>query len=104
VFCICKKLSIVDHDNGIVREAKLFLRKLGEESAGSFHNLVLAAVICIEDKFGSNDVIGAIKTQLLGQIGGRNFETTVCGLGLVVDLRNIDVVVRDVGIRSKQSD
>ena len=82
----------------------MFLRKLDEESAGSFHNLVFAAVVCIEDNFGSNDVIGAIKTQLLGQIGGRNFKTTVCGLGLVVDLRNVDVVVRDVGIRSKQSD
>ena len=82
----------------------MFLRKLDEEAAGFVHNIVLLAVVCIEDNFGSNDVIGAIKTQLLGQIGGRNFETTVFGLGLVVDLRNVDVVVRDVGIRSKQSD
>ena len=104
VFIIFKKLSLVDHNNGIVGEAKVFLRKLDEELSGSCHKLVLAAVVCIEDNFGSNDVIGAVKTQLLSQIGGRNFETTVCGLGLVVDLRNIDVVVRDVGIRSKQSD
>ncbi len=82
----------------------MFLREFDEESAGSFHNLVLAAVVCIKDNFGSNDVIGAVKTQLLSQIGGRNFETTVCGLRLVVDLRNVNVVVRDVGIRSKQSD
>ena len=99
-----KKLSLVEHNNGIVGEAKVFLRKLGEKSAGSFHKLVFAAVVCIENNFGSNDVIGAVKTQLLSQIGGLNFETTVCGLRLVVDLRNVDVVVRDVGIRSKQSD
>ena len=82
----------------------MFLRKFDEESAGSFHNLVLAAVVCIENNFGSNDVICTVKTQLLSQIGGLNFEATVCGLHLVVDLRNVDVVVRYVGIRSKQSD
>ena len=82
----------------------MFLNKLDKESAGSFHFLVLAAVVCIEDNFGSNDVIGAVKTQLLGQIRGCDFKTTVCGHCLVEDFWDVDVVVRDVGICSKQSD
>ena len=81
----------------------MILRKLDEDFAGSFQNLVLAAVVCIKDNFGSNDVIGAVKTQLLTQVGGLNFEATVCGLRLVVDLRNVDVVVRGLGVRSIQS-
>jgi hypothetical protein len=79
------KLLLVDHNNGIVGEAKVFLNKLDKESTGSFHNLVFAAVVCIEDKFVSYYVIGAVKTQLLGHIGGSNFETTVSGQSLIVN-------------------
>ena len=100
VITICKKLSLVDHNNGIVGKAKVFLRKLDEELSGSCHKLVLAAVVCIEENFRSNDVIGAVETQLLRQIGCRDFETTVCGFSLVVDLRNVDVIFCEVGIRS----
>jgi hypothetical protein len=96
-----KNFFLIDHDDGLVGKAEVFLKELSEELSGSSHHLVLPAVVRIEENFGSYDVIGAINTQLLGQIWGCDFEAAVCGLCLVVDIWEIDIVVRNMRIGSK---
>jgi hypothetical protein len=63
----------------------VFHRKLFEDPTGSFHKLIISAIISIEDKFVSYDVIGAEKAQLLGLIGSCAFKTAVSGQGLIVN-------------------
>ena len=59
--------------------------KLFEKLTSFLHKDVVAAIVKIKDKFVSYDIIGAIKTQLLGLIGSRTFESAVSGQGLIVN-------------------
>jgi len=80
----------------------MFHHKLFEELTSFLHNVVLAAIVCIKDKFVSYDVIGALKTQLLGHIGGSDFEHTVFGLNEIVNKRYVNVIPCDISIGSIQ--
>jgi hypothetical protein len=102
VFTPFKKFLLVDHNNWILGKAKVCHRKLFEKFTSFLHNIVLAAIVCIKDKFVSYNVIGAVKTELLGLIGSRGFKTAVSGQGLIVNGRYVNVVPCDISISSKQ--
>ncbi len=59
--------------------------KLFEKFTSFLHKGVIAAIVKIKDKFVSYDIIGAVKTQLLGLIGSRTFIFAVSGQGLIVN-------------------
>ena len=89
---------LVNHDDGLIGEAKVLLKEISEELANSIHFGILFAIVRIKKNFWPNHVVGAVKTQLLTEVGSSDFKVAVCRLCLVVHIWDVDVVIRDIVI------
>ena len=82
----------------------MMLKEISEKLTNSGHFSILFAIVRINEDFRPNHVVGAVKTQLLPEVGGSDFKVAVCRLCLVVHIWDVDVVIRDVVIGVEQVD
>ena len=78
------------------------LKEISEKFTNSSHFRILIVIVSIKKNFWPNHVVGAVKTQLLPEVGSSDFKVAVCRLCLVVHIWDVDVVIRDVVIGVEQ--
>ena len=78
------------------------LKEISDELTNFNHFGILFTIVRIKEDFWPNHVVGAVKTQLLPEVGGSDFKVAVCRLCLVVHIWYVDVVIRDIVIGVEQ--
>ena len=97
-----KDFFLVKHEDGLVGEAKVMLKEISKDLTNSSHFRILLAIVRIKEYFWPNHVVGAVKTQLLTEVGSSDFKVAIFWLCLVVHIRDVDVVIRDFVIGVEQ--
>jgi len=72
------------------------LEEVGKAPTRPCHSLILCAVKSVEENLGTDDIVGALKPQLLSEVGSGNLEHAIGRLNLVVDLGDVDEVAGNV--------
>ena len=93
---------LVNHEDGLIAEAKVTLKKISEDLTNSIHFRILVVISRIKEYFWPNHVVCAVKTQLLTEVRSSYFKVAIFWLCLVVHIRDVDVVIRDFIISIEQ--
>ena len=91
----------INLDNELVGETKLIFEEIFNELTSSFHRLVFGAVVRVKEEFMSNQVVGAVETQLLPDWGVSYFKVAIFRLNLRVDIWDVDIIILHIAILSK---
>lgn len=82
----------------------MFFEKFHQELSRGKHCFILSTVIRIKENFLPDDIIGSLKTQLLCQVRCGDFQFAICGLDLVVDHWDVDIVVKNMRVGPEKVD
>ncbi len=100
-FLTTEYFFLINHNNELVGETKLIFEEIDNELTSSCHRLVFSAVVRVKEEFMSNQVVGAVETQLLPDWGVSYFKVAIFGLNLRVDIWDVDIIILHIAILSK---